>query len=191
MQKFEGQSLTLDIAQAFDRPLPASLNRPLIKILEDLGSDPSAFMALQRQAVSKVEWARSSLPAAADLLERTGLGTAAGVPTTLRRISKLLGEDTLGWIDPFASFFVDLAVVDALRSIKLKARIPLYEQGWTLVGVPDEDGVLGEGEIFACIRRPGREDLYLEGDITISRSPTIHPGDVQVSLPIAILGAEG
>ncbi|ORY85390.1 RNA dependent RNA polymerase-domain-containing protein [Leucosporidium creatinivorum] len=182
MQKFDASdSLTLDIAQAFDRPLPAFLNRPLIKILEDLGDGTSsqAIMAIQQQAVKDVEAARSSLVDAAGLLERTGLGTAARAPSTLRRLSQLLGLDYLGaWIEPFASFWIDLAVVDALRTIKFKARIPV--DGWTLVGVADEDGILGEGEIFACIRRQGQPDLYLEGEITISRSPSIHPGDVQI-----------
>lgn len=190
MEKFEApHSLTLDIAQAFDRPLPAFLNRPLIQILEDLGSDASAVMAIQRRAVEDVESARSSLLKAANLLERNGLGSAARAPSTLRRISRLLGSDNLGaWVDPFASFWIDLGIVDALSSIKFKARIPV--EGHTLVGVPDEDGVLGEGEIFACIRKPGQADEYLSGDICISRSPTIHPGDVQVSSAFAPLRAD-
>ena len=32
----------------------------------------------------------------------------------------------------------------------------------------------------ACIRDPHQEPFYLEGDILITRSPAIHPGDVQM-----------
>ncbi|KAI0635910.1 RdRP-domain-containing protein [Trametes polyzona] len=39
---------------------------------------------------------------------------------------------------------------------------------------------LKEGEIFACIQQPdGGEPIYIEGQVSISRSPHIHPGDVQ------------
>lgn len=181
MQKFDApDSLTLDIAFAFDRPLPAFLNRPLIKILEDLGVSSRAFTSLQSQAVGTVEASRTSLTSAATLLERTGLGVAPHLPVTLHRLQRVLGaEHSPTSLDPFLAACIDLAVMDALRSLKFKARIPL-PGSWTLVGVADEDRYLKEGEVYARICRPGHPDVYLEGPITISRSPSIHPGDVQV-----------
>ena len=181
MQKFDADSLTLDIAFAFDRPLPAYLNRPLIKIFEDLGVPTKRFMLLQRQAVGTVEASKTSLFAAATVLEQTGLGTGAHLPATLRRLARALGADQApASLDPFLSSCVDLAIMDALRSLKFKARIPL-PGSWTLVGVADEDGVLQEGEIYVRICRAGKPDLFLEGPVTITRSPSMHPGDVQVS----------
>lgn len=183
MQKFDAasDSLTLDIAYAFDRPLPAYLNRPLIKILEDLGVPPEGFLALQRRAVATVEASKASLKAAAHLLEQSGLGSASRLPAALHRLVRVLGDDVApASLDPFLSSCVDIAVTEALRSLKFKARIPLPDS-WTLVGVVDEDGVLEEGEVYARICRPGQPDLFLEGPIAISRSPSVHPGDVQVS----------
>lgn len=185
MQKFDApDSLTLDIALAFDHPLPAYLNRPLIKILEDLGVPAEAMLKLQRNAVGTVEASTRSVRGAALLLEQTGLGASAHLVATLYRIRRILGVDVApSELDPFLAACVDLAVTDALRGLKFRARIPL-PGSFTLVGVADEDGCLEEGEVFACVKRAGQEDLYLEGLITISRSPTIHPGDVQVgSLP--------
>ncbi|KAL8279909.1 hypothetical protein RQP46_007759 [Phenoliferia psychrophenolica] len=60
-----------------------------------------------------------------------------------------------------------------------RGRIPIQD-GYTLVGIADEDQYLGENEIYACIKRKGKKTIYLEGDICISRSPTIHPGDVRM-----------
>ena len=70
--------------------------------------------------------------------------------------------------------------VKFLRELKHHARIPVPD-GWTLVGAADVHGYLQEGEIFACIDPVDKTGVfYLEGPILISRSPTIHPGDVQV-----------
>ena len=69
-----------------------------------------------------------------------------------------------------------------LRELKHHARIPVPgPESWTLVGVADIHGQLEEGEIFACIDSPNDSRLiYLEGPCLISRSPTIHPGDIQM-----------
>ena len=47
------------------------------------------------------------------------------------------------------------------------------------MGVADVHGLLREGEIFASFKNPDTgKTVYLEGPTLISRSPTIHPGDV-------------
>ncbi len=49
------------------------------------------------------------------------------------------------------------------------------------MGVADVHHALEEGEIFACIKpQDSTRRIYLEGPVLISRSPTIHPGDVRV-----------
>lgn len=197
MEKFDApDSLTLDIAEAFTRPLPAYLNRPLIKILEDLGVPSVTFLRLQRQSVTNIHGAKSSPSQAASLLEQTGM-TVSRIPFILRRLSEM---GLNGCRDPFVSSCISLAIMHALRDIKyrqvllfrpsnsleiltqicLSARI-LVPGGWTLVGVADESDRLAEGQIYACIKRKGYSSIYLEGAVCISRSPTLHPGDVRVS----------
>ncbi|GAA5964955.1 hypothetical protein JCM3765_004120 [Sporobolomyces pararoseus] len=176
--KFEGSSFELDIADTFGRPLPCYLNRPLIKILEDLGIPVSTFQALQDEAVARIHKATTSLSDAGNLLERTGLGGPAKLPSlfaNLASVLKLKSEE----LDPFLKHCEGLAVAEALKSLKFKARIPL-PTCVTLVGVADEDGWLEEGEIYACVKRIDQDPFYLKGEVCISRSPSIHPGDVQV-----------
>ena len=67
------------------------------------------------------------------------------------------------------------------RDLKHRARIPV--PGWTLVGVADIHSYLNEGEVFVCIEDEGKRQ-FLEGPICVSRSPTIHPGDVQIATAI-------
>jgi hypothetical protein len=181
--------------------LPCYLNRPLIKILEDLGLPISTFRSLQDDAVARIHKATTSLSDAAALLERTGLGERAKLPSLLTNLGALLKLKPND-LDPFLKHCEGLAVAEALKSLKFKARIPL-PTCVTLVGVADEgeldihrsitfalltpiskyiDGWLAEGEIYACVKRPNQEPFYLKGDVCISRSPSIHPGDVQVKL---------
>ena len=39
---------------------------------------------------------------------------------------------------------------------------------------------LNEGEVFVSMREKDSPPFYLDGLVCVSRSPTIHPGDVQV-----------
>jgi len=64
--------------------------------------------------------------------------------------------------------------------LKNHARIPVND-GYTLVGVADIHEYLQEGEVFACVTAPETNSIrYLDGPVLVSRSPIIHPGDVQV-----------
>ena len=54
MIKFPSPSFNVEICGAGFKPLPMYLNRQLIKILEDLGVKPEAFMNLQNKAVDEL-----------------------------------------------------------------------------------------------------------------------------------------
>lgn len=168
---------------AFTRPFPAYLSRPLIKLLEDLCIRDDVFLDLQQRAVADVEKMRTTLSSAANLLDNLTLGASATLPSTLRLLSRILkiefapGEAGIG--DSLLSDAINLATSESLRQLKFKARIPL-PGSWTLVGVADEDRYLDENTIYACVQEAGRPPIYLEGKLLISRSPWIHPGDVQV-----------
>lgn len=180
MNKFDAASFTLDIASSFRRPLPCFLNRPLIKILEDLKIPGQVFLSEQQKTVKSIERSRESFRQCAKLMEKAGLGFSCNLPKILKRFSSLMRTDKT---DEVASTFIhdclDLAVIECLRDLKYRARIPL-EGSYTLVGVADEDVCLQEGQIYACVQEKGKPRKYLSGRIAISRSPSIHPGDVQV-----------
>ena len=81
--------------------------------------------------------------------------------------------------NPFYEKMLECAINHVLRELKNFARIPV-PKAWTLVGVADVHRYLKPKEIFACIKPIQGGTIYLEGPILISRSPTIHPGDVMI-----------
>lgn len=181
MIKFEApRSMTIEIARAFDRPGFYSLNRPLIMLLEGLGVPYEVFQILQDDAERAAKRSVESLDASARLLEGHGLGASFRLNSVMLGLHKL-GLGPLG-NDIFWRHMMSFAINHVLRELKHHARIPVPgPESWTLVGVADTHGFLKEGEIFVCVDSPHESRLlYLEGPTLVSRSPTIHPGDVQV-----------
>ncbi|KAI9462500.1 RdRP-domain-containing protein [Lactarius psammicola] len=179
MIKFEApHSTDVEIARAFVRPSKYYLNRPLIMLLEGLGIPYDVFKKLQDAAVRDVEEAATSLKNAANTLDLFGLATSYRLPSTLLHLEKLgLSPDDLG---DFYDQMLAFSIHHILRDLKHHARIPVRD-GYTLVGVADIHCYLQEGEVFACVSDQETDSIrYLEGPVLISRSPVIHPGDVQV-----------
>ncbi|KAJ7130056.1 RNA-directed RNA polymerase 2, partial [Mycena crocata] len=179
MIKFSApHSRTIDIARAFDKPGPYFLNRPLIMLLEGLGIRYEVFKEYQDKAVREVQESTRSLQTFARMLETHGLGTTYRLPSVLLGLTQL-DVDTLP-TNTFYQKLLDFAVHHVLRLLKTKARIPV-PHGVTVVGVADVHKYLKEGEIFVCTRAAESNRLnYIEGEVLISRSPTIHPGDIQL-----------
>jgi hypothetical protein len=181
MTKFEvdeesGQH-EIEIARAFDRPTTYYLNRPLIMLLEGLGISDRVFHDFQEHAVQQTRDATATLDKAARLLETHGLGASFRLPSTMQSLAKL-GLDSI-YDDTFYTQLLKIGVYHVLRDLKHHARIPIPD-AWTLVGVADVHRYLREGEIFACVKHHTEGVIFLEGPVLISRSPTIHPGDVQL-----------
>lgn len=177
MIKFEAPKWSeIEIVQAFDRPSPLCLNRPLVMILEGLGVDYQVFKNFQDEAVRKAQNSKANFKRAGHLLESSGLGTSFRLPSIMHRLHELgvpMQED------PFYDQLMKFAIHHVLRELKYHARIPV--PGYTLVGVADVHGWLEADEVFACFFNHHTKTLeYLEGDMVITRSPVIHPGDVQI-----------
>jgi hypothetical protein len=170
-------TLEIEIARAFDKAGKYHLNRPLITVLEGLGVPYGTFKYYQDLAVEEAQESTESLGKAARLLETYGLGTSYRLSSVMLSLQKL-GIDDL--FDDFCHKSLEFAVHHVLRELKQHSRIHI-PGGCTLVGVADVHGYLKEGEIFACYKTQDTgSTIYLEGPTLISRSPTIHPGDVQV-----------
>ncbi|EKM60969.1 uncharacterized protein PHACADRAFT_168316 [Phanerochaete carnosa HHB-10118-sp] len=179
MIKFEAlNSNQIEVARAFNRPGPFYLNRPLIMILEHLGVQHEVFQDLQDAAVMDAQQSVESLEKAARLLETFGLGASFRLTSVFLSLHKLaVGPLTE---DNFWRKMMDFAVNHVLRELKHHARIPV-PNAWNLVGVADVHGYLEEHEVFGCIYpTDGTGPIYLDGRVLVTRSPTIHPGDVQV-----------
>ncbi|KAG6851310.1 hypothetical protein H0H93_011746, partial [Arthromyces matolae] len=200
MKKFSASNAghaEIEIAQSFEHPIKCYLNRPLIMILEDLGVRLDSFVHLQQDAVAEVRTINDSSSQFRKVLDDHNQGRPYRLSHLLskiedlnldlhQRVGRYLGFDTR-----FLRQTRQVAMMDALRDIKHDARIPVPES-YLLVGVADEgpayfdkhdkDDIytLPDGHIFVCIQKsPDKEPEWLEGSCSISRSPVVHPGDVQ------------
>jgi len=146
-----------------------------------LGVHYETFKTFQDRAVTDATESSESLGRAARLLEAHGLGNSYRLTSVMLSLDKL---GVVSWDDVFCQQVLEFAIHHILRELKHRSRIPV-PGGWTLVGVADVHNFLNDGEIFACVKQPdSSEVVYLEGPTLISRSPTIHPGDVQIAYAI-------
>jgi hypothetical protein len=179
MIKFDApHSTDVEIAQAFVRPSKYYLNRSLIMVLEGLGVRYEVFQRLQDVAVQDVNDATTSMEKAAETLDQFGLANSYRLSSTLLHLAKL--DITPSIMDDFYDRMIEITIHHVLRDMKHHARIPV-DEGYTLVGVADIHGYLEEDEVFACATISETGSIhFLEGDVLVSRSPIIHPGDVRV-----------
>ncbi|KAI5307225.1 hypothetical protein KEM55_008370, partial [Ascosphaera atra] len=179
MIKFQGTSSALEICGSGSRALPFYLNQQLVKILEDLGVPPSSFLALQRAEVKRLRETPGSAAQAAEFLEGTQIPRSLNFPWLIRILQSPVFNISFNE-DIFLRSLVKLAILIRLRDIKYKARIPV-PKAVTLYGVMDETGILREGEIFCPMAtEDGRRQVLVRNSVVITRSPALHPGDIQI-----------
>lgn len=124
MIKFEGTGENIEICGAGLKPLPMYLNRPLIKILEDLGVEGTVFLDLQAAAVEKLRMTTTSPVNAANFLQRNLIGKAARLPWLIR---KLMDLDILFNDDAFLRNALELVILVQLRELKYSKLIVLQQ----------------------------------------------------------------
>ncbi|KAI9446026.1 RdRP-domain-containing protein [Lactarius indigo] len=186
-----------EIAKEFSYPNPVHLNRPAVMALEDRGVKKEAFIDLQENAKAKIYLSSESLEGFTKQLRDHNMGGQYHLAFVLEQLNKLgldfkdgVTTTTIG--RPFFESLLRYSMNHSLREVKFKARIPV-PNSYQLVGVADEgrayinEGLneedvftLSPGRIYACVQESAHEDpVFLRGACLISRSPVIHPGDVQ------------
>ena len=188
--KFDSpENRTFDIQSTSLRPKAMFLNRPLIVLLEFLGASSERVLELQDRSINEAQSIQRSFMNASKVLHQHGLGTSFHLPSLLRNMSTILNLKIYGErveSDEAESLYNDLiantlhcAETHILRELKYRAHIAV-PGSFTLLGVSDEWDCLDEGEIFATVYDE-KTKLYQEitGTVAITRSPQIHPGDVQ------------
>ncbi|CEQ42492.1 SPOSA6832_04321 [Sporobolomyces salmonicolor] len=176
--KFRSHLTSLEIAGIFDAGV-AFLNRPLIKLLEDLGVPTDAFLRCQAGATRGIRKSRQTLRSALKLLDEWNLAPSSRFSSALAYLAQHSRTSAAAFSNPFVVRSLNATVVHALREIKWKARIPL-PGCWNLVGVVDTSGCLAQDEIYARIQKADGTIECLKGTVAISRSPTNHPGDCRL-----------
>ncbi|KAL8699255.1 MAG: hypothetical protein Q9224_001493 [Gallowayella concinna] len=174
MIKFEATTTSIEICGAGFKPLPMYLNRQLIKILEDLGVPSEAFLELQAEAVQQLRFTTENSINASTYLQRNVIGKAARLPWLIKKlyyIGMFFNDDS------FLRDTLELAILIQLRELKYRSRI-FVERGITVYGILDETGYLDEGQIYCSLTNDKSSEI-LTGRVVITRSPALHPGDVQ------------
>ncbi|KAF8259784.1 RNA dependent RNA polymerase-domain-containing protein [Lactarius quietus] len=191
------EAAEFEIVRAFDSPNPVHLNRPAVMALEDRGVKKEAFIDLLEVAKAKIYMSSDSLENYTEQLKIHRMGSEYHLCFILEQLNNL-GLDFRNSINkmaierPFFESLLRYSMNHSLREVKFKARIPVPES-YQLVGVADEgrayinEGLkeedvytLKQGLIYACVQESAHEDpVFLKGACLISRSPVIHPGDVQ------------
>jgi hypothetical protein len=178
MIKFTGSDqLDIEICGAAYNPLPMYLNQQLIKILEDMGVEDDIFLQLQAKAVERLRKCTLTSIDASNFLTENQVGIVTRVPWLIRMLEQLGMPFQM---DRFLCNVVEMAVLVELRALKHRSRI-LVDNGVTLHGIMDETGYLEEGQVFCTMtKQPGMREV-IRGSVMISRSPALHPGDVQIA----------
>ncbi|CAK7203059.1 hypothetical protein SEUCBS139899_005788 [Sporothrix eucalyptigena] len=187
MIKFKSDERTnLEICDMATQPIPLYLNRQLIKILEDMGVPTEWFQKRQEEALRELRLITSSPYNMASFLK------AQSVATAIKLHKLLLLADRLGLdfrSDSFLRRATDAVVLRELRLLKHKARM-LVPNGITLFGIMDETGFLQEGEVYLAFDAPkgDSKSRRFRGPppngalVLVTRSPALHPGDIQFAV---------
>lgn len=182
MVKFKSDDTeNLEICDTANKPIPLVLNRQMIKILEDMGLPDDWFLLQQARALYALQLITAHISNTANFLLRQRIAEKIGLSQLIRRLD-VLGIDFRG--DRFLCSVVEAAVLRDLRLLKHKARIPI-NQGVTLFGIVDEFRYLEEGEVYVTFSEApfvdGRSIDLDNRRMLITRSPALHPGDIQIA----------
>lgn len=182
MMKFPSTDLNeLGICDAASKPLRLVLNRQMIKILEDMGTDDEWFLDQQQRALDILRGVTAKAINTSTFLEYQSIGINMGLPKLIKQLDRMNIDYRR---DKFLRSAVEHVVLRELRLLKHKARIPV-EHGVTLFGIMDETGFLEEGQIFVTFdttygNSARRINATLnDGPVLVTRSPALHPGDIQ------------
>jgi hypothetical protein len=189
--KFDSESLTFDVQSTSARPKSMFLNRPLIVLMEFLGINTQRVLTLQDDSIRRAQSVRSSSIDASKVIQQHGMGASFHLPSLFANLSNILHlevrkqeelseEESPGWTSELIESTLHCIETHVLRELKYRAHIEV-PGSYTLLGVSDEWQCLREGEIFATVYDE-RTGLHkpITGDVAITRSPQIHPGDMQV-----------
>lgn len=184
MTKFESEDkAVLEICDTASKPIPLVMNRQMIKILEDRGTDPNWFTEMQAREVKHISSITTDTSLIAEFVKQRGI--AQGI--RLHRFFRQVDNMGLHWSDdPFMCSVVEAIVLRELRLLKYKARIPV-DNGITLFGIMDETGMLEEHEVYVTFDTNNGwfKPPPTSGSVLVTRSPALHPGDVQVARAVS------
>ncbi|KAJ3144980.1 hypothetical protein HDU86_001313 [Geranomyces michiganensis] len=154
---------------------PGYLNHQLVMLLETLGIKKEVFLQMKDESISELNESLRTAKAAIQTLSRNQ--DQEGMAAIL---VELIKAGLFEAREPFLMNQLKIFKALQLKDIKRRARI-LIKDSCHLIGVMDETGKLPEGKLFVQITNPLTEGKEVKlGRAFVTRSPALHPGDVQI-----------
>ncbi|KAI1287452.1 RNA-dependent RNA polymerase 1 [Halotydeus destructor] len=186
MNKFESESTSLEILK-FSKNRPVYLNRPLITILEQLGTKKEVILKMQVEALRELTNAFFCDQKAMQLL-KSHSATLCGVVPVEKAVEA--GISILN--EPFFRKSLDAVVKRCVWELKNKARIKVDQsKGRIMFGAMDGTDKFNSsepneikhnlkyGQVFVQYSTEGEPNRVLTGEIMVTKYPCMHPGDVR------------
>jgi len=149
-----------------------------------MGVSNDWFYRQQNRALHRLQLITAHIANTVGFLQRQKIADSIGFPQMIRRLDEI-GIDYRN--DRFLCSVVEATVLSELRLLKHKARIPI-DEGVTLFGIMDETGYLEEGEVYITFDNAdfisGHASDLDNLKVIVTRSPALHPGDIQLATNI-------
>lgn len=173
MKKFISSDDSLEIIKLNEKRV-ASLNRPLITILEQLGVEKHVFVKLQKKMILNLIKSMFYEPDARDLLQRN---------SKLRFNFLSMYENGISLTrDPLFRSMIYALFQKQIELLKNKANIEIpVDKGRSMFGVLDETFTLEYGQVFiqyTCFE-DDKKHIVHTGPVVVTKNPCMHPGDVR------------
>ncbi|CAD7926202.1 unnamed protein product, partial [Amoebophrya sp. A120] len=194
--KFESEYSMMEVL-SYAKPTDCYLNQQIVLLLCSCRVPEQAFLRVVERGLE--EKARTLLEplASAAYLRRVGFNIPASAVSDAQG-----GFDPL--VEPFFSRLLQNHYRAEARKIRKRTAVRVAK-GRTLLGIPDDFGVLRENEVFVRITKPDHLRPHeasavehidgplsacevIRGPVTVTKNPCLHPGDIR--LPTAVDGEE-
>lgn len=190
MKKFQSTHRALEVV-GYSKRLPLFLNRQIIVLLSGVGVQNEPFLKLQRRLLENLDKAmgRYGTNAALHLLYSSGFGESYAKLKQGAPMMNVAAFFRAGLTCVSCEHLFNMMYAFRRRTLKdlaARARIPIdCDKGFCAIGALDELGVLQPNEVFCQYTIPGStRTLTVKGDVTVGRSPCLHPGDIRPLLAV-------
>jgi len=172
MCKFKSSHPDFEVV-TWSSPIPPYLNRQIIMLLLGRVANRNIFFQKQSKQLDDCNKMFQDVETAINMMKK--MGCAYILPLQILANGFSLHHQ---FIQDVLFLVYQRTHVDLRR----RARV-LIEHGRVMIGILDESGVLEEGEVFIRYSKefsdPGANIINHVGPVMITKSPSLHPGDIR------------
>eukprot|EP00929_Paragymnodinium_shiwhaense_P053038 TRINITY_DN26559_c0_g1_i2.p1 TRINITY_DN26559_c0_g1~~TRINITY_DN26559_c0_g1_i2.p1 ORF type:complete len:2344 (-),score=429.70 TRINITY_DN26559_c0_g1_i2:331-7272(-) len=172
-KKFSSLYTRLEILD-WAKPAASTLNQQIILLMAACQVNEDAFLEPMKRSLRDAADLVLDEDVAMGFLKRKGFRLE---PDAVKKGSKLFNVVH----EPLFCQLLQLQYLTDVGKLRKRTAIPVV-QGRSLLGIPDDFGVLQEDEVFVQVSAldggPG-ERTIVDRDVVVTKNPCLHPGDVR------------